>query len=86
MRLLLLFVVGVVGFLTESAVAQNSPATTPVRVADTTEKLDGDNLIVKTKEDQAVTVTEQVRRNWIQHAVYGLRLILYIALSVTDTT
>jgi hypothetical protein len=50
-------VVGVVGFLTMSAFAQNPLATTPVRVAGTIEKLDGDNLTVKTKDDQAVTVT-----------------------------
>jgi hypothetical protein len=57
MRPLLLVVVGVVGFLTVSAFAQNPPATTPVRVAGTIEKLDGDNLTIKTKEGQAVTVT-----------------------------
>jgi hypothetical protein len=57
MRPLLLVVVGVIGFLTMSAFAQNPPATTPVRVAGTIEKLDGDNLTVKTKDDQAVTVT-----------------------------
>jgi hypothetical protein len=57
MRPLLLVVMGVVGFVTVSAFAQNPPATTPVRVAGTIEKLDGDNLTVKTKEGQAVIVT-----------------------------
>jgi hypothetical protein len=57
MRPLLLVVVGAIGFLTVSALAQNPPATTPVRIAGTIEKLDGDHLTVKTKEDQAVTVT-----------------------------
>jgi hypothetical protein len=57
MRPLLLVVMGVVGFVTVSAFAQNPPATTPVRVAGAIEKLDGDNLTVKTKEGQAVTVT-----------------------------
>ena len=56
MRPILSVVVSVVGLLTVSAFAQNLPATTPVRVAGTIEKLDGDNLIVKTKEGQAVTV------------------------------
>jgi hypothetical protein len=57
MRPLLLVVMGVVGFVTVSAFAQNPPATTPVRVAGTIEKLDGDNLTVKPKEGQAVIVT-----------------------------
>ena len=48
---------GVVGFLTIPAFAQNAPATTPVRVAGTVEQLDGNNLSVKTKDGQAVTVT-----------------------------
>jgi hypothetical protein len=56
MRPILSVVVSVVGLLTVSAFAQNLPATTPVRVAGTIEKLDGDNLTVKTKEGQAVTV------------------------------
>jgi hypothetical protein len=57
MRPLLLVVVGVVGFLTMPAFAQSPPATTPVRVAGTVEQLDGNNLTVKTKDGQAVTVT-----------------------------
>jgi hypothetical protein len=48
MRPLLLVVVGVVGFLTVSALAQNPPATTPVRVAGTIEKLGSDNLRSRT--------------------------------------
>jgi hypothetical protein len=57
MRPLLLALVGVVGFLTIPAFAQNAPATTPVRIAGTVEQLDGNNLSVKTKDGQAVTVT-----------------------------
>ena len=57
MRPLLLALVGGVGFLTIPAFAQNAPATTPVRVAGTVEQLDGNNLSVKTKDGQAVTVT-----------------------------
>jgi hypothetical protein len=57
MQSLLLVVVSVVGFLTMPAFAQSPPATTPVRVAGTVEQLDGNNLTVKTKDGQAVTVT-----------------------------
>ena len=57
MRPLLLVVVGVAGFVATLALAQNPPATSPVRVAGTIEQLDGNNLTVKIKDDQVVSVT-----------------------------
>jgi hypothetical protein len=45
-----------IGFLAVPAGAQSPPATTPMRVAGTVEKLDGNNLTVNMKDSQAVTV------------------------------
>jgi hypothetical protein len=45
-----------IAFLAVPAGAQSPPATTPMRVAGTVEKLDGNNLTVNMKDSQAVTV------------------------------
>ena len=45
-----------IAFLVVPASAQNPPATTPMRVAGTVDKLDGNNLRVSMKDGQAVTV------------------------------
>ena len=53
--------------ITTSAVAQNPPATTPVRVAGNIAKLDGDVLRVDTKDGQSLTVALNTNA-----AVYGV--------------
>jgi hypothetical protein len=45
-----------IAFLAVPAGAQTPPATTPMRVAGTVDKLDGNNLTVNMKDGQAVTV------------------------------
>jgi len=45
-----------IALLALPALAQSPPATTPMRVAGTIDKLDGNNLSVKMQEGQAVTV------------------------------
>ena len=45
-----------IAFLAVPASAQSPPATTPMRVAGTVDKLDGNSLTVNMKDGQAVTV------------------------------
>lgn len=56
MRTILLASLAFVGLVAVPALAQNAPATTPVRIRGTVEKLDGHTLSVKGRDGQAMTI------------------------------
>jgi hypothetical protein len=56
MRRSLMFVAGLAGLVVVPALAQNPPATTPVRVRGTVEKLDENTLTVKSRDGQSLTI------------------------------
>ena len=45
-----------IGFFIVPALAQTTPTSTPVRVRGTVEKLDGQNLTVKSRDGQSLTI------------------------------
>jgi len=51
-----LFAGALLGLLVWPAVAQNAPEGTPQRIRGTVEKLDGQNLTVKSREGQQLTI------------------------------
>jgi hypothetical protein len=67
MRRLSLFLVVLAALAPGAANAQTSPATTPVRIAGTVDKLDGNDLTVTGKDGQAMTVILTA-----DAAVYGM--------------
>jgi len=56
MRRISLLAVALVGLVAIPALAQTPPATTPVRVRGTVEKLDGKTLTVKSRDGQTMTI------------------------------
>ncbi|HEU0217738.1 MAG TPA: hypothetical protein VFQ90_13855 [Stellaceae bacterium] len=56
MRRSLILVAAFAGLVVVPALAQNPPATTPVRVRGTIEKLDGNTLTVKSRDGQNLTI------------------------------
>ncbi|HYM73413.1 MAG TPA: hypothetical protein VET89_10545, partial [Stellaceae bacterium] len=56
MRPISLLAIALVGVVAVSALAQTPPATTPVRVRGTVEKLDGQSLTVKSRDGQTLTI------------------------------
>jgi hypothetical protein len=56
MRRILRFIAAAVALVAFSALAQNPPAPTPVRVRGTVESLDGNKLVVKSRDGQSLTI------------------------------
>jgi hypothetical protein len=57
MRKLSLLVLAVAGFVVMPALAQSPPQGTPIRIRGTVEKLDGHNLMVKSRDGQSLSIT-----------------------------
>jgi hypothetical protein len=56
MKMRMTVAAGFIGLFVVPALAQTPPATTPTRVRGTVEKLDGQTLVVKSREGQPVTI------------------------------